>query len=467
MKTLRHILLLSAALFATAGLQAQEHAPAKAPKYIFYYIGDGMGMGPVMAAQTYNRVILGNQQPLLMMQFPVVAWCQTWSASSTTTDSAAAGTALSTGTKTRNGMLGMDPDTTAVYSVASVLHNDGWGVGLTSSVSADDATPGAFYAHVPNRGMSYEIDCEYAGCGYEFLGGPGLRGLRGDKAGDVLALLEKNGVQIVRGPEGAADINSRRAVLFNADTDNVWDIGYTIDSIDNALTLPILAQTCLDHLQKYSPDRFFMMVEGGNIDHALHANDGGTAIKEIINFNQALQVAYDFYLKHPDETLIVVTADHDTGGMALGNRTIGYKSELQHFNHQRKSKEAFTRQCQAMLRDRRTYTWDDMRAILERDFGLFTHIPVKPEQEQMLKDKFTATFELRNSENQKTLYASFDAFTVAVLNLVNEAAGIGFTTTSHTGNPVPLFAIGVGACNFKGLNNNNEIAPTMLRLAGK
>ncbi len=468
MKIFRH-LLLAVAILTAGAVQAQCHtdAPAKSPKYIFYYIGDGMGMGPVMAAQTYNRVVLGNEQPLLMLRFPVVSWCQTWSASSTTTDSAAAGTALSTGTKTRNGMLGMGPDTTAVYSVATVLHTAGWGVGLTSSVSVDDATPGAFYAHVPNRGMNYEIDCEYARCGYEFLGGPGFRGMRGDKKDEIRSLLEQNGVQIVRGPEGAAAISSRRAILFDANEDNVWDIGYTVDSIDNALTLPLLAQTCLDHLEKNSPENFFMMVEGGNIDHALHANDGGAAIKEIINFNQALQVAYDFYLKHPDETLIVVTADHDTGGMALGNRTIGYKSELQLFNHQRKSKEAFSRRCQAMLRDRRVYTWDDMRQILEEDFGLFSHIHVTPEQEQMLKDKFTATFELRNSEDQKTLYANFDAFSVAVFGLVNEAAGIGFTTTSHTGNPVPLCAIGVGACNFKGLNNNNEIAPTMLRLAGK
>lgn len=85
-------------LFAAVALGAA----AKAPKYIFYYIGDGMGMGPVMAAQNYNRNILGNNKPLNMMQFPVVGWSQTWSANSDITDSAAAGTALSTGSKTKN-----------------------------------------------------------------------------------------------------------------------------------------------------------------------------------------------------------------------------------------------------------------------------------------------------------------------------------------------------------------------------
>ena len=454
--------LIAAAVLAMAALPATAE---QAPKYIFYYIGDGMGMGPVMAAQTYNRTVLGRAEPLTMMQFPVVAWCQTWSASSTVTDSAAAGTALSTGTKTRNGMLGMGPDTTAVTSVATILHNDGWGVGITTSVAADDATPGAFYAHVPNRGMSREIDIEAAASGYEFLAGAGLKGLeKGTDDQEIFGAFSEAGVQVLFGADKTAEIDSRRVALFNTQTGRVWDVGYTVDSIPGTLTLPIIASTCLSHLEKYSPDRFFMMVEGGNIDHALHANDGGAAIIEIINFNEALQVAYEFYKQHPDETLIVVTADHDTGGMAMGNHLGRYATNLGLFAHQRKSKEVFGEECKAMLRDRRIYTWDDMRDKLQADFGLFSAIPVAPAQEEKLKEMFTKTFELRNSEDQKTLYANFDAFTVAVFSLVNDAAGVGFTATSHTGNPVPLFAVGVGADRFKGLNNNDEIAPTILSL---
>ncbi len=445
--------IMAAGALAVSALAAQA---GQAPKYIFYYIGDGMGMGPVMAAQTYNRVVLGNDEPLLMMQFPTVAWCQTWSAS---------GTALSTGTKTGNGMLGVAPDSTAVTSVAARLHDMGWGVGITTSVSADDATPGAFYAHVPNRGMSYEIDCEAARCGYEFIAGAGLRGLTGDKHDEIVALMEQNGVRMLYGKAGAeAALDSRRVCLLNSETGNVWNVGYTIDSVADRLTLPLIAETCLAHLEKYSPEHFFMMVEGGNIDHALHANDGGAAIKEIINFNEALEVAYRFYLAHPEETLIVVTADHDTGGLAMGNDTAKYSSKFGYFDHQRKSKEAFSLECKAMLRDRRVYTWDDMCEKLERDFGLFSVIPVTPEQEQRLKEGFAATFELRNSEDQQTLYANFNAFAVDVFKLINEAAGLGFTTSSHSGNPVPLFAIGVGAELFKGFNNNDEIAPTMLKL---
>ena len=122
---------------------------AQQPKYIFVFIGDGMGISPVQAAEAYNREVLADGTSLTMLQFPVASMCQTYSASNPITDSAAAGTAIATGSKTRNGMLGMDADTVAVASIAAQLHEMGYGVGICTSVSADDATPGAFYAHVP------------------------------------------------------------------------------------------------------------------------------------------------------------------------------------------------------------------------------------------------------------------------------------------------------------------------------
>ncbi len=456
--------LLVAAAFGLAVFAGK----AEAPRYVFYYIGDGMGMGPVMAAQNYYRMVLGAEEPLTMMQLPVLGWCQTWSASSTTTDSAAAGTAIATGSKTRNGMLGMDADTTAVTSIATRLHEQGWGVGLVTSVAADDATPGAYYAHVANRGMNRDIDLQFAESGFEFLGGAGLYGLNGDHHDEIVEAFEREGVQLLCGSDRVAEMDSRRVCVLNTERGNVWNLGYTIDSIRDNITLQQLTSLCLGQLEKYTPERFFMMVEGGNIDHALHANDGGAAVMEIINFDKALAIAYEFYKQHPDETLIVVTADHDTGGLAMGNNKVKYSSRFDYLQHQRKSKEAFSEECKAMLRDRRVYTWDDMRAKLEADFGLFTAIPVSEAEEQKLKEMFADTFEKRNSEDQKTLYASFDAFSVAVLGLVNEKAGYGFTSNSHTGNVVPLFAVGVGADRFKGLNNNDMITPTVLDiLAGK
>ncbi|MDE6288304.1 MAG: alkaline phosphatase [Muribaculaceae bacterium] len=454
-------LLLGALLTASVSAMA---AAGEAPRYVFYFIGDGMGMGPVMTAQAYNRDILRNDKPLTMMQFPVVSWCMTYSASHSITDSAAAGTALSTGHKTRNGMLGMDPDTVAVTSIARQFKDAGYGVGVVTSVAPDDATPGAFYAHVPYRKMYYDIDIQAAYSDYDFLAGAGLLGVvdANGNPTDVLDVMEQRGVQMVYGPDEISTINSEKVFLVNPRGTSGHNIGYTIDSIPGVLTLPLITETCLDHLMKQSPERFFMMVEGGNIDHALHGNDGGAAIKEVLNFDQALRIAYNFYLEHPDETLILVTADHDTGGMANVHSRTGQHMPLSVFDYQKVSKEAFSDYCKSILHSRRVYTWEDMKEYLEENLGLFTHIPVSDDRLETLKDMFEKTFELRNSADQQTLYASFNAFAVEVFKLVNDAAGVAFTTVSHSGNPVPVFAVGVGSERFHSLNDN-YLLPQIIR----
>lgn len=450
---------IMAAVAVSAGLFSMT---AQDAKYIFYFIGDGMGMGPVMTAETYNREILKNDKPLTMMQFPVVSWCMTYSASSPVTDSAAAGTALSTGTKTKNSMLGMSPDTVAVESIAKKLHDRGYGVGIVTSVSQYDATLGAFYAHVPNRSMLREIGSQAAESGYEFIAG--AYPVKTEQQ-DFTTVMHDNGVQVITGPGEIRNIDSRRVLLTGPKDGSPWNIGYTIDSIEGRLTLPIITETCLAHLKKYTPDRFFMMVEGGNIDHALHANDGGTTIIEILNFNDALKIAYDFYLSHPDETLIVVTADHDTGGMAMGNLKMKYKAPLGLFSYQRVSKEEFSNYCKALAKDRRVYGWDVMKKYLTENFGFFNHVSVSEAQEANLKELFEAAIVMRNSEDQKTLYANFNAFAVEVFRLLNDAAGVGFTTLSHSGNPVPVFAVGAGADKFGSLNNNSAMPGLILEAA--
>lgn len=438
------------------------------PRYVFYFIGDGMGLGHVASTEAYNRDILKTGAPLLMLQFPVTTVCTTFSASSPVTDSAAAGTALATGHKTNNGMLGVTPDSVAVESVASELYSKGWGVGIVTSVAPDDATPGAFYAHRPSRKMFYEIGCDAAMSGYDFIAGSNLRGLT-DKDGnptDLLQLMKRQRVDIVRGTDRLADSDSRRVLLLNTDSVRVSNIGYTIDSIPGVLTLPEMTLACLRHLQANSPAGFFMMVEGGNIDHAAHANDGGAVIKEILNFNEAIAVAYRFYLQHPDETLIVITADHDTGGMSLGNKFQKYNADLGVYDSQRVSKDMFSDWCKGILKSRMTFTWEDMKEYLADNLGFWNRVKLTDGQTKELKESFDKTFEQRNSADQKTLYNSFNAFAVKVFTILNDHAGVGFTTTGHAGNFVPLYAIGAGAEMFNGLYDNKSIPETIGKLTG-
>lgn len=458
--------IFSAALMAAA---ITATAWAKAPNYIFFFIGDGMGIAQVTNAQLYNARVLGNSTPLLSTTFPVASMATTHSASSDVTDSAAAGTALSTGHKTVNGMLGVTPDSVAVTSVAKKLFDAGYGVGIVTSVAIDDATPGAFYAHVPSRSQYYDIGRQLAESGYQFAAGASLRGAS-DKQGnptDLMKYFDEANVSVSYGLDSIDTTAQRLLVLSPFHKEKQNEIGFTIDSIAGALTLPALTRAGLDQLKRTSPDRFFMMVEGGNIDHAGHGNDGGTILREVINFNQALQEAYDFYLAHPDETLIVVTADHETGGMSVGCRETGYSVRLENAAGQKISKEEFSNLCRAMLRSRRIYTWDDMQEILRDELGFGVNLKLTPEETERLHTMFDEVFEKRASGlDQKTLYATFDGFTNEVFNILNAKSGMGWTTGGHSGMPVPVYAVGVDSQLFSPLNDNTDIPAKILSIAG-
>lgn len=439
-------------------------------KYVFYFIGDGMGIAEATNAQLFNKEVLKNDSPLLMTTFPVVSMITTYSASSDVTDSAAAGTALSTGHKTKNGMLGMGPDTVPVTSVARHLQKKGYGIGLVTSVGIDDATPAAFYAHVPNRGDFYDIDRSLAESGYQFTAGAGMRGTK-DKDGKdngVMKHFDKNKVSVCYGVD-QIDKKAKKVLLlspFHEKMNN--EIGYTVDSIPGGLRLPAMTRAGLEHLQRVSPDKFFMMVEGGNIDHAGHGNDGGTSVREVINFNEALQIAYDFYLAHPDETLIIVTADHETGGMSVGCQETGYSVQLQNAAMQKVSKEAFNNYCHGIYKSRMAFTWDDMEQYLAENLGLGTAFRPSPGEMEEIKQLFNNVFEKRNAgADRKTLYASFNIFADKVFNLLNSKSGIGWTTGSHTGSPVPVYAIGVDARLFSPMHDNTDLPKIILRIAGK
>ncbi|MDE6534124.1 MAG: alkaline phosphatase [Muribaculaceae bacterium] len=460
----RFISMIAASFISTASFLSF----ADAPKYIFYFIGDGMGMAPAMAAATYNRSVLGTAELPLMMTFPVAGQVMTYSASSDVTDSAAAGTALATGNKTVNGMLGVTPDTTAVYSIAGILKDKlGYGVGLVTNVAADDATPGAFYAHVPHRKMAKEIDRQFAEGNVDFLAGASLNGLY-DKDGNstgVPELFEKNNIRLVNTIDEIGN-GTERIALIEKNPFHKSNIGYVNDSIPGKLTLTDMTQACLDYLIRKTPDGFFMMVEGGNIDHALHGNDGLSAISEIYNFNDALTVAYRFLLAHPEETLIVVTADHDTGGLSIGNNANGYVAHFDVLKSQKMSKEMFSDVCKKWLGSNRKQSWTNMKAFLKENFGFWGKVKIDDKETEALKTLYADVFEKKNSKEEKSLYNNFNAFASEVFRLISKKAAVGFTTGAHTGNPVPVYSAGVGSENFGRLLNNTEIPAEILRISG-
>lgn len=462
----RHLVLVTLCLLLPAMMSAVGKA-----KYIFYFIGDGMGMGHVHAAEAYNRMVLGNSDPLLMLTFPYGGQVRTHSANHPITDSAAAGTALATGEKTNNYMVAVTPDSMPITSIAYSLRSAGYRVGIASSVFGDDATPGAFYANAHNRKDRREIVSQIARSHFTFFGFPMFKGTV-DKDGNPdrkwYDLMAQTMFTITHNADSlaSAPIPPYKAILL-AEKPYGAQLGYTIDSLPDAMTLQQITSVGLHQLYSRTDSLnpgFFFMIEGGNIDWAAHANDGGAAIKEVVNFQKAIDVAYQFYLQHPDETLIVITADHDTGGMALG-RADNRNPDLRLADFQRISKDRFSDYCKARYAEGSAFTWPMMREFLHENLGFFGQVSISEKEEKELKEGFKKVFSKRKGRDQKTLYNDFNEYAVQVFNIFNKKLGIGWISNNHTGNPVPVYAIGAGAEEFGRNMDNTEIPMLILKAA--
>ena len=440
-------------------------------KYIFYFIGDGMGTNQVLASEMYLAELEGRigRKPLLMTQFPYSGQVATFSASNGITDSSAAGTCLATGTKTNNGTLGLSPAKDTLRSVAEILQKQGYGIGIMTTVAIDHATPAAFYAKVPDRHQYYEIGTQLAHTGFDFFGGAGFhqpQNKQNKKAPNLYDLCEKQGYTIAHGYADAQTKLSADKLILTQATDGIDRtkkadcLPYSIDRTEDALTLRQIVSTAIPYLEK-KHDRFFMMVEGGMIDYACHGQDGATAIGETMDMDAALEEAYQFYLAHPDETLIVVTADHETGGLAMGNG--GYVLNLQALQNQHCSSWILSDQLSALFKDN-TPTWDDVKNLLSKQLGFYTSVELTEEEDARLHDLYNKAVAHKDGK-VKTLYKTMNELGSTAIGLLNAKAHLGWTSYDHTGHAVPVFAVGVGAERFTGWHDNTEIAPLILKAA--
>jgi len=266
-------------------------ALAAQPKNIFLFIGDGMGFAHVSVAEAFI--------PLSFTQFPVLGMAANRSANSYVTCSAAAATALATGVKTNNGMIAMDPSGKPLKSIAFDFKNAGCKIGIATTVPIDHATPAAFYAIDRSRDNYYSIASQLAPSGFDFFAGSKLTDPR-----DVNEKIIQAGYAIVNTKEELAQAQPAKKILMH-NVGKVW-------------TLADITKIGIERLD--NSHGFFFMVEGGKIDWAGHNNDSAGVINEMSGFSQAVAVALEFYKKHPNETLIIVTADHGTGGIALGDK---------------------------------------------------------------------------------------------------------------------------------------------------
>lgn len=445
-------------------------------KYVFYFIGDGMGVNQVNAAETYLGALQGRIgiQPLCFPSFPYSAFVNTQSATNGVTDSAAGGTALACGQKTKNGTLGMLKDlTTSVSSIADWARNSGAAVGITTSVAIDHATPAAFYAHVKERHEQYTIGKQLVESDNDFYAGSEFTIPTDPEYPNGPTLYEEANAKGFTISRGYADYqkraaNAKKMILLQSEEASKADrysIPYALDRKDGDLTLTDITRAGIDFLMKKQGEKngFFMMIEGGKIDWACHANDLAF-IPELIDMDNAVKVAYDFYKQHPDETLIIVTADHETGGIVLSRGL--YEINLAAVGNQRITIEKLGKELHKMHDVKGDkLLWDDVKTFLAENFGFWDKISLTDEQTQRLESAFKKIMD-GTSKDQRTLYQNDDELAVTVRNIMSECAQVGWHVTSHSNGYVPCFAIGVGAEQIHGRIDNTEIPKIVAKAAG-
>lgn len=298
----------------------QRFAPGARPKNVILVIGDGMGQG---AARLTSYHKYGRDDALYFQKFPVAGLCTTVNALGETTDSAASSTAFATGTKTLNSCLGLQADAThprtnavRLTSIAVRAKTKGMGVALVTSDRATAATPAGFFAHVTDRGRTVEISDDAATCGFDVLVGnaatlagflPKDRGGKRDDGRDLLAEMATRGYACVTN-QTAFEATPKANKVIGGLADFKAD-----DSIANAM------KAAFARLAD-NPKGFFMMAECAATDGGGHRNSPSLSVRGVTQVEFMAQAAVDFAQKH-DDTLVIVTADHETGGIVATRGT--------------------------------------------------------------------------------------------------------------------------------------------------
>ena len=487
MKKLFALILALAMLTCAATAMAEDAAPAT-PKYVFMFIGDGMGNPQVTATQYYLGALENPDSTipvpaqLSFTDFENVGLMTTYDASSFCPDSASTATSMASGQKTLSGVINYNIDLTESFKIITEYAKEaGKKVGVISSVSLDHATPAAYYAKSESRGEYYDIALQgVSGTTLDFLGGGSYLTPDGDGTqANLFDVAEENGFTVANTLEDIRALNSEsgRVLAITPDIADSSSMQYEIDRVRmeaegaDSLSLAEMVQAGISVLDN-DEEGFFLMTEGGKIDWSCHANDAMTSIMDTIALSDAVQVAIDFAAEHPEETLIIVTADHETGGMTIGFATTAYDT---HFNYLQNQTISFT-QFDAVIGEMRENgaTFEDALAEIEKYYGLTTEEGQDLTLTETEIASLTAAFELSMlpseerviGEQEELLYGGYEPLSMAVSHIINNKAGLSFTSYAHTGLQIPVYAMGVGADNFSGLYDNTDIFSKTMQAMG-
>lgn len=459
------------------------------PKYIFMFIGDGMSFPQTQItadyysalADTNNNDILEAKKKLNFMNFPVVGSANTYDSSSFCPDSASTATSLSTGHKTYSGTINMDETFTVEYeTIAEKLKDQlGYKIGIVSTVNLNHATPAAYYAHQASRNSYYEIGVELVESDFDYFAGGALKKPTGNDKDQtsVYDLAKDAGYNVITTYEDAEALKpgDGKSILIAENLADSDAMSYNNDRVKGEWALSDYVEKGIEMLD--NDTGFFMMVEGGKIDWACHANDAKSTISDTLALANSVNEALEFYKQHPDETLIIVTGDHETGGLTIGYAGTDYSTYLTNLKNQKLSYAKFDSDYVSKYKENNT----SFKAVLKdvkKLFGLMTaddkdaeknpNLVLTDYEYNKLKAAYDKTMSGEKVETQEEylLYGTYEPLTVTITHLLNNKSGINFASYAHTGLPVAVYAKGAGSSLFNGYYDNTKIYDKLAALTG-
>ena len=456
-----------------------EVSENKIPKYVFLFIGDGMGYPQIQSTAYYLGAKENGEvksDDLSFMSFPVAGSVKTYDSTSFAPDSASTATSIATGNKTYSGTINMDTSMTESFETITekLKAQKDYKIGIITTVNLNHATPAAFYAHQPSRSNYYEISEELIASGFDYFAGGALLSPTGkeDDKDDIYEVAQEAGYNVIRTDAEVETLqpSDGKSIIISETLADGDAMSYHIDTTSNDVSLTDYVKKGIEMLD--NENGFFMMVEGGKIDWACHANDAASSIGDTIAFDQAVKEAIKFYNENPDDTLILITADHETGGMTIGYAGLDYDTYLKNLENQKISYAQFDKEFVSNYKENETAftsVLDDINSL----FGLLTETDDGAENNptlvltdyeyQLLEKAYERTLDTGSSsksemsQEEYLLYGTYDPLTVTITHILNNKSGISFTSYAHTGLPVPVFAKGIGEDYFNGFYDNTDI----------
>lgn len=448
---------------------------AAAPKYVFLFIGDGMAANQRLMSDKFSKA--AGYGPLAMDQLEFKGMTTTKPANALVTDSAAAATALACGVKTKNGSLGVDPKGKSVESCAELAKKAGKKVGIVSSVTMTHATPAGFYSHSKSRGATYDIGAQLVDSGFDFFAGGGLdrrydnkKERHYPKYGHLYKYAESKGYKVVKNKKEFLALRPSSKKVLTRFTDLVFPYAIDIDNKDKQ-TYPTLAEIVKKGIELLDgPEGFFMMVEGGRIDWSAHANDAATTMREIVALDESVKVALEFMRKHPKDTLVIVTGDHETGGLTVGVAGIAGKCDISVLSKQTMSVGEFDEAMRWAIKSNKNFGLEDAEKLITKAFGLkFKGDPAK--DIMVLDDKDIANVRgafardfgnlisdaIKKKDVTDYLTKSKHRLGALLCKILSKKAGLAWAHGGHSATPVILTARGRNAELFAKPMENAEV----------